>query len=246
MTSSATENIRQSQLYLGQAGTVRRPAAMGVPMPGFLRPIAKFGFGVLQGVSAMARWSFRYIVREPLFRGRCVTAGKGFHVWKMPYVSGGTNIYVGNNVTFFGKVGIFSGRLFDEPKLILGDRVSLGNDVVFLVNKEIILEDDVDVASGVRFMDTDAHPRDTMERIADLPPRPEEVKPVRIKHGVRIGQSSFIMKGVTIGEGAVIGVNSVVVNDIPAFSTALGNPARVVAKNVNQTVAVREPLVPPN
>ena len=45
------------------------------------------------------------------------------------------------------------------------------------------------------------------------------------------------MKGVTIGEGAIIGVNSVVVNDIPPYCVAMGNPARVVVKNINQTAA---------
>jgi len=41
------------------------------------------------------------------------------------------------------------------------------------------------------------------------------------------------LKGVTIGEGAIIGVNSVVVTDIPAYSVAMGNPARVVFKNID-------------
>jgi acetyltransferase-like isoleucine patch superfamily enzyme len=45
------------------------------------------------------------------------------------------------------------------------------------------------------------------------------------------------MKGVTVGEGAIIGVNSVVVNDIPPYCVAMGNPARVVVKNINQTAA---------
>ncbi len=158
-------------------------------------------------------------------------------MWQLPFVVGHAKIYIGDNVNFFGKVDIFSGRLFDEPKLVLGNRVDLGHNVVFLVNKEIVLEDDINVASGVRFMDTDAHPRDAMERIADLPPRPEEVKPVRVGRYAWIGHNSFIMKGVTIGEGAIIGVNSVVVNDIPPYCVAMGNPARVVVKNINQAAA---------
>jgi len=149
----------------------------------------------------------------------------------MPYVVGHARIYIGDQVNFFGKVDIMSGGIFDEPKLVLGDRVDIGHNVVFLVNKEIVIEHDVNVASGVRFMDSDAHPRDTAERIADLPPRPEEVKPVRICRYAWIGQNSFILKGVTIGEGAIVGVSSVVVTDIPPYSVAMGNPARVVVKN---------------
>jgi acetyltransferase-like isoleucine patch superfamily enzyme len=155
----------------------------------------------------------------------------------MPFVVGLAKIYVGNNVNFFGKVDIFSGRMCDEPRLVLGDRVDIGANVVFVVNKEIVIENDVNVASGVRFMDSDAHPKDAAERIADLPPRPEEIKPIRICRYAWIGQNSFILKGVTIGEGAVIGVNSVVMTDIPAYSVAMGNPARVVVKNASAPVS---------
>jgi acetyltransferase-like isoleucine patch superfamily enzyme len=93
------------------------------------------------------------------------------------------------------------------------------------------------VASGVRFMDSDAHPKDTQDRIADLPPKAEEIKPVKICKNAWIGQNVFILKGVTVGEGAIIGVNSVVITDIPAYSVAMGNPARVIAKNLDKPVA---------
>ncbi len=153
----------------------------------------------------------------------------------MPFVVGHATIIIGDDVNFFGKVDIFSGRQLDEPRLVLGNRVDIGHNVGFVVNKEIVIEDDVNVASGVRFMDSDAHPRETMARIADLPAPVDEIKPVRIGRYAWIGQHSFIMKGVTVGEGAIIGVNSVVVSDIPAYSVAMGNPARVVVKNINKT-----------
>lgn len=41
-----------------------------------------------------------------------------------------------------------------------------------------------------------------------------------------------IMKGVTIGNGAVIAANSVVTSNIPAHAMASGNPAKVVAENI--------------
>jgi acetyltransferase-like isoleucine patch superfamily enzyme len=134
-------------------------------------------------------------------------------------------------VNFFGHAAITSGRIFDEPRLVIGDRVDLGHNIVIVVNKEVVIEEGVKIASGCRFMDTDAHPRDTMARVSNLPPPPDEVKPVRICRNAWIGQNSFILKGVTVGEGAVIGVNSVVVTDVPPFSVAMGNPARVVVKN---------------
>jgi len=202
-----------------------------LPTPGFLTPVARLLFYLHQALWRASGIARAWFYNGPLFRARCESVGKQFRVCRMPYVVGHARIRIGNQVNFFGKVDIMSGGIFDEPRLILGDRVDIGHNVVFLVNREIVIEDDVNVASGVRFMDSDAHPKDTAERIADLPPRPEEIKPIRICRYAWIGQNSFILKGVTVGEGAIIGVNSVVVTDIPPYSVAMGNPARVVVKN---------------
>jgi acetyltransferase-like isoleucine patch superfamily enzyme len=175
-------------------------------------------------------------LRGPLFRSRCESVGKNFRVHCLPEVNGHVKIWIGDNVNFFGVVGIYSGAILEEPKLVFGNRVDIGHNVQFVVNREIVFEDDINVASGARFMDSDAHPRDTAERIADRPPHPDEIKPVRICRYAWIGQNSFILKGVTIGEGAIIGVNSVVVTDIPPYSVAMGNPARVVIKNLARPV----------
>jgi acetyltransferase-like isoleucine patch superfamily enzyme len=51
---------------------------------------------------------------------------------------------------------------------------------------------------------------------------------VIIKDGAHIGIGAIIMPGVTIGEGAIIGAGSVVTKDIPAYSVAVGIPAKVI------------------
>ena len=161
--------------------------------------------------------------------------GKRFRCWRLPFVVGHAKITIGDDVNIFGHVDVMSGRQFDEPRLVIGNRVDIGHNVLFVVNKEIVIEDEVNIATGVRFMDTDSHPRDVTARVADLPAPPEEIKPVRVRRYAWIGHNSFILKGVTIGEGAIIGVNSVVVNDIPDYCVAMGNPARVIVKNINRT-----------
>jgi acetyltransferase-like isoleucine patch superfamily enzyme len=206
--------------------------ASTLPLPRVLHPVLRLLFN-LQGVIAdFFRWGFTYFLRGPLFRGRCESVGKRFRLSRLPWVVGHAKIYIGDDVNFFGKVDVMSGRMLDEPRLVIGNRVDVGHNVVFLINREIVIEDDVNVASGVRFMDSDAHPRNAAERIADLPPKPDEIKPVRICKNAWIGQNAFILKGVTVGEGAVVGVNSVVVTDVPAYCVAMGNPARVVMKNL--------------
>ena len=95
-----------------------------------------------------------------------------------------------------------------------------------------MIENDVSIGGDVSIRDTDAHPRNATDRIAGLPPGSGEIRPVRICKNAWIGNHIYILKGVTIGEGAIIGAGSVVVTDIPPHSVAIGNPARVVMKNV--------------
>jgi len=228
----------ETPFFRGIRNLARRVESSRLPLPRFCNPLLGTCYNSWQTASVGLHWLFSFFIVEPLFRGRCTSVGKRFRVWRLPFVLGQAKIYIGDDVNFYGKVDIFSGRLFDEPKLVLGNRVDIGHNVVFIVNKEIVLEDDINVASGVRFMDTDAHPRDAAARIADLPPTADEVKPVRIGRYAWIGHNVFVMKGVTIGEGAIIGVNSVVVNDIPPYCVAMGNPARVVVKNINPTAPV--------
>jgi acetyltransferase-like isoleucine patch superfamily enzyme len=52
--------------------------------------------------------------------------------------------------------------------------------------------------------------------------------PIRICRGAWIGARSIILKGVTIGEGAIVGAGSVVTRDVPAFTIVAGNPARIL------------------
>lgn len=56
--------------------------------------------------------------------------------------------------------------------------------------------------------------------------KPTAMAPIKIGNNVFIGARSIILKGVTIGDGAVIGAGSVVAGDIPAHSISGGNPAK--------------------
>lgn len=60
--------------------------------------------------------------------------------------------------------------------------------------------------------------------------------PIVIEDDVWIGSNSVVLSGVTIGRGSVVGAGSVVVKDIPPYSIAAGNPARVLRKRFDDSV----------
>lgn len=55
-----------------------------------------------------------------------------------------------------------------------------------------------------------------------------EKKPVRIGDDCWLGANVIVLPGVTIGRGSIIGAGSVVTKDIPPYSVAVGNPAKVI------------------
>lgn len=62
----------------------------------------------------------------------------------------------------------------------------------------------------------------------DINKQPYIKAPIHICKGVHVGMGTIIMPGVTIGEGAIIGAGALVTKDIPAWTVAVGQPAKVV------------------
>ena len=53
-------------------------------------------------------------------------------------------------------------------------------------------------------------------------------KPITIEDNVWIGENAVILKGIRIGRGSIIACNAVVTKDVPPYTIAAGNPARIV------------------
>lgn len=199
-----------------------------VPMPRVLHPAFRLAYHAHQVVGRFFCWLVNRLYREPLFWGRCESVGARFDLYSMPFVVGQAEIHIGTDVTFSGQVDIFSGRVFDHPKLVIGHHAKLGHGVVLVVNREVVIEDGVLIAGKCTIADSDGHPLDSEKRARGLPPSAEDIKPVRICRNAWLAEGCQIRKGVTIGEGAVVGCNSVVLSSIPPYCIAMGNPARVV------------------
>ncbi|WEO77983.1 acyltransferase [Cryobacterium sp. SO2] len=92
------------------------------------------------------------------------------------------------------------------------------------------------IGAGVLITDSDHHvvlPPSTVSRRYLGPPTPRESDRVLIENDVFLGARSIVLKGVTIGEGSVIGAGSVVASSIPPWSIAAGNPCRVIGTSQN-------------
>lgn len=91
----------------------------------------------------------------------------------------------------------------------------------------ITLEDNVSIAGGSRLL---CHQRDFSDYCVgdDYMKLGYTIKPIVLKKGCLIGMESFVLPGVTVGEGAIVGAGSLVTKDIPAWTVATGRPAKVV------------------
>jgi len=143
-------------------------------------------------------------------------------------------------VTYARGAATYRGTMFD-----LGPRgsVRLGK-YALLHGARIICDERVEIGDycliswNVLLMDSYRLPLDVNRRRAELrevPFRQPRIldaivspHPVRIGANVWIGFETCVLPGVEIGEGSIIGARSVVIDDIPPYCVAGGNPARVI------------------
>ena len=105
----------------------------------------------------------------------------------------------------------------------IGDHVKIDSGHADMIT----LEDGVSIAGGTRLL---CHQRDFFNYYvgSDYNKLGYIVKPIVLKKGCLIGMESFVLPGVTVGEGAIVGAGSLVTKDIPAWTIATGRPAKVV------------------
>ena len=113
-----------------------------------------------------------------------------------------------------------------------GSYIRIGNNVgisgsTLNATIGITIEDNVNIGSGCIITDTDSHPIDYAERIANNK-HATKAAPIVIKEGAFIGARSIVLKGVTIGKHSVVGAGSVVSKSVPDNCIVAGNPAVVV------------------
>jgi acetyltransferase-like isoleucine patch superfamily enzyme len=109
--------------------------------------------------------------------------------------------------------------------VIIGDRTRIGLGCVLIgpvtVGNDVMFAQNI-VVSGLN------HGYQEIKMPPSL--QPVETKPITIKDEVWIGANAVLTAGITVGKHAVIAAGSIVTKDVPDYSIAAGNPARILKK----------------
>ena len=127
-------------------------------------------------------------------------------------VEGDFNVFAGSDIMVQkgAELSLGSGYLNSDVQIICAEKIEIGEGVA--------------IARDVIIRDTDAHNIVNGSH--------QKIKPIKIGNHVWIGTRAIIMKGVTIGDGAIIAAGAVVTKDVPPKGVAAGVPAKIIKENV--------------
>jgi len=130
----------------------------------------------------------------------------------------GDNVYVGHNAILKG---------YYKNSMVIGDYTWIGQNCFLHSAGGLTIGRAVGIGPSVKII-TSAHGEEELSKpvlFCGL-----ELGEVVVEDGCDIGVGSTILPGVTVGEGSIVGAGSVVTKDIPPYSVAVGNPAKVLRK----------------
>jgi acetyltransferase-like isoleucine patch superfamily enzyme len=142
-------------------------------------------------------------------------------------------IRIGDKTMFLGQVLTFK----HGGEIIIGEHCFIGEHSRIWSAKKITIGNRVLISHNVNIHDQNSHPLNSKERHEDfkhifekgLQDRVDlKEKEIVIHDDVWIGFNATILKGVTIGKGAIIGACTLITEDVPEYAVMVGNPARLV------------------
>ncbi|HKN19728.1 MAG TPA: acyltransferase [Dissulfurispiraceae bacterium] len=211
----------------------------------FVKKLWRFRFPYFRQYAGMLAWmhtvkKFTWVwLRNVLFfdqmiRLHCNKVGENIFFWgTYPLISNNGYIEIGDDVRIIGSNNIMvgfkvTGGEDKTARLVIRDDVTIGFGCEINVASSVYIGSHVRFATGVKIFDNNSHPTDARLRREKSPMTLQDIAPIVIEDDVWIGINAVILKGVVIGEGAIVAAGSVVTKSIPPNVIAAGNPARIV------------------
>jgi acetyltransferase-like isoleucine patch superfamily enzyme len=129
-----------------------------------------------------------------------------------------------------------------EGEVIIGDKAVLGQECTISAYQHVRIGEQCVIADRAMFIDFDHGMAEV-----DRPIRVQGIykRDVDVGANVWVGYGACILRGVTVGDNAVIGTNSVVTRDVPANAVVAGIPARLIRmRETPKTLRWSQPLEP--
>jgi acetyltransferase-like isoleucine patch superfamily enzyme len=180
---------------------------------------------------------------QPLYRAMMgegfIKTGKGCDLNAMSVilverVSGKTNIEMGDNCCIRGTIMVYRA----DSKVTLGNNVYIGPGTFIECVEQITIGDNVLISMNCNIIDTNSHSLDSAERLGDTIEWQKglsykdwnkvQSSAIHIGNKSWIGLRSIILKGVSIGEGAIVAAGSVVTKEVRSYTMVGGNPAAFI------------------
>lgn len=174
----------------------------------------------------------RKISRQIKGKNNVVAVGDNLRCGELRLIICGDNnrVEVGRNCAFAGVNTIFMSG--DNNSIRIGDGVTTDGDVHFIMAEgtSISIGDDCMFAKHTNVRTSDQH-----SIFDSMGTRTNQPRDVRIGSHVWVGASCLIMKGAQIGDGAVVGIQSMVCKNVPPRSVVAGRPARLIREDIRWT-----------
>ena len=171
---------------------------------------------------------FTWLAQRRLVRA-CKRTGAN-PVFKGPNIEIKGHIELGDDCTLRGNVVL---RTHKGGSILLGDRVELSDYVVIQANGAISIGDDTLLGPFSVLRDTNHTFHGTAQHWRYTP---QDTRPITIGKGCFIGGSTYVLPGVTIGDGAVVAPGSIVNKNIGPLEVWAGAPAIRVAHRTDPSV----------
>lgn len=129
-----------------------------------------------------------------------------------------------------------AGSYAEGVSIQIGAGTFVGSGCEFNAIQSISVGENCLIASGSRFIDHNHG----METTTPMKLQPELSSPIEIGRDVWIGVNSIVLKGVTIGDGAIVAAGSVVTRSVAPFTIVAGVPAKLVRSRLPEVSPANE------